>query len=152
MEKLSAEFFEGRLWFFYRNIACAIDKILSPSIVKAGLSPIQARILFSVCESREISVGELSEEIRMNAGNCSTMCKKLERDNYIKRYRSKEDERIVLLSPTEFGEGVVKKILHDTHETHMAMLEDFSEEQREEILTGLDKAEAFFKMLRCEED
>lgn len=142
------ESFEGRLWIFYKNIFCAIDRILSPSITNAGLSPIEARILFSVCESNEISVGQLSTDIRMNTGNCSTMCKKLEQKHLVRRYRSKEDERIVLLSPTKHGEAIVQKVLNDTHELHRSILDGLPEECTEEIIAGLDRIEAFFKTLR----
>lgn len=142
------EFLEERLWLFYRHVFCAVDTLLSPSVARAGLSLIQARILFSICESCEISVGELSGEIRMNPGNCSSMCKKLEASGLINRFRSRDDERIVLLSPTERGKSIIKKILLDTHELLKAVLEDLSLKERDEILKSLAQVEAFFKALQ----
>lgn len=148
MGKLSAEFFEGRLWLFYRNAFCAIDKMLSPAIAASELSLAQARLLFYICECNEISVGELSEQAGMNAGNCSTACKKLERNGLINRYRGKRDERIVLLSPTGRGKALCEKIQSDARRLHQAVLMDVSEEEREDIINNLDKIERFFKKLR----
>lgn len=148
MLRLSAEFFEGRLWLFYRNTFCAIDSMLSRAISASGLSLAQARLLFYICECKEISVGELSEQVGMNAGNCSTACKKLEKLGLINRYRGKQDERVVLLSPTGRGEAVYERIQSDARKLHQAVLQDVSEEEREDIINNLDKLERFFKKFR----
>lgn len=148
MEKLSSEFFEGRLWVFYRNVFCTIDNMLSPEIINAGLSLTQARILFCVCETRDISVGDLSGQINMNTGNCSTTCKKLEQQGFLTRYRSKEDERIVLLLPTEQGMNIYKEILLNASKLHHDILAKISKAEREEIINNLEKIESFFKKLK----
>lgn len=145
MKRLSAEFFEGRLWLFYRNAFYAIDKIISRAIAASELSLTQAKLLFYICECGEISVGELSEQTSMNAGNCSTACKKLERSGLISRCRSKRDERIVLLEPTGRGMALCKRILGDARKLHQAILADVSESEREGIINNLDTIERFFK-------
>lgn len=147
MGRLSAEFFEGRLWLFYKNAFCAIDRMLSRAIAASELSLAQARLLFYICECNEISVGELGEQVSMNAGNCSTACKKLERNGLINRHRSKQDERIVLLSPTGRGKALCEKIQSDARRLHQAILSGVSEEEREDIINNLDKIETFFKKL-----
>lgn len=148
MTRLSAEFLEGRLWLFYKNAFCVIDKMLTRAISASGLTLAQARLLFYICENKEISVGELGEQAGMNAGNCSTACKKLEKNGFINRRRGKRDERIVLLSPTGRGRAVYERIQDDARGLHQAILGDVSEEEREEIINNLDAIERFFNKIK----
>lgn len=148
MKKPDEIFDEGRLWLFYKNAFSTIDKLLSPAINEAGLTATQARILLFVYESGEIPVGELSERLGMNSGNCSTMCKKLEKSGQINRCRSRDDERVVLLSITDRGRRLCRKIMNTAHEMHRTILENIPGRERNEILCSLNRIEAFLKTPR----
>src|SRR5699024_11314018 len=59
---------------------------------------------------KPMSIGSLGKTIGVTGGNISNICKKLEKQGFVDRVRSEEDERIVNVELTEQGEMASKKI------------------------------------------
>ncbi|MDL2297988.1 MarR family winged helix-turn-helix transcriptional regulator [Synergistaceae bacterium OttesenSCG-928-D05] len=136
--------FENRIWHFYRTVCVSIENTFEPLLTEEGLSLIQARILFEILNQGGLSVGELSALIRMNAGNCSTMCKKLEARDFLVRERKKDDERYVVLSLTPQGKACVSRIFERAKDRQRKCLSKIGAAGREEILIQLGRLEEIF--------
>jgi DNA-binding MarR family transcriptional regulator len=84
-------------------------------------------------------VGEISQAIGSAPGNSSAMCKTLEKKGLVSRNRSLEDERIVLIAITPAGSTLLKLIEGELSSKFDPTLEQFSAEDFEEIISGMEK-------------
>ena len=55
-------------------------------------------------EHKSITVKEMGQLLYLDSGTLTPMLKKMEKAGWLKRRRSSEDERVVILSITEAGE------------------------------------------------
>ncbi|MEG1849245.1 MAG: MarR family transcriptional regulator [Oscillospiraceae bacterium] len=133
--------FEGRLWQFTRRMDTVIEDIFLPAISAENLTVPQARILFTLCERGETTVGELSAGILMNRGNCSTMCKRMEGAGLLARTRKPQDERVVCLRVTEQGRAAYERIVQTVRRAQAPAYERMSEQERRSIQSSMDAIE-----------
>jgi len=88
----------------------SLDRLMTPITQSYGLTPMQSAILNLVKHSEKPTVSTLFRSFELNQGNMSSICKKLEADGFIKKTRSKDDERCTFLSLTEKGEAAIEGI------------------------------------------
>lgn len=139
--------FESRIWQFCRNVHVCLESMFEPLLEQEGLNFLQAKLLFVVFEKKEVSVGELSALIRMNTGNCSTMCKRLESMGLLRRERKQNDERVVILRLAPHGEKVVSSVFTRAKMLQKEYLAKISEQERAAFLTQLADVEKIFLRL-----
>lgn len=139
--------FESRIWQFCRNVHVCLENMFEPLLEQEGLNFLQAKLLFVVFEKKELSVGELSALIRMNTGNCSTMCKKLESMGLLHRERKQDDERVVVLRLAPRGAKVVSSVFTRAETRQKEYLAKMSEQERSAFLTQLADVEKTFLQL-----
>ena len=60
-------------------------------------------------EEDEISVGELCKRLMLDTGTVTPMLKNTEKQGLVKRVRSEEDERVVIVTLTEEGKALYEK-------------------------------------------
>ncbi|MCR5292787.1 MAG: MarR family transcriptional regulator, partial [Eubacterium sp.] len=60
-------------------------------------------------ENENVSVGQLGKTLHLDAGTLTPLLKHLEKDGYVTRARSKEDERITVISITDKGNELKEK-------------------------------------------
>ena len=60
-------------------------------------------------EKESVNVGQLGEELHLDAGTLTPLLKRLESAGYITRQRSKEDERVTIVALTKEGEKLKEK-------------------------------------------
>ena len=68
--------------------------------------------MMALWECKEINVKELGEKLYLDSGTLTPLLKKLETKGYIKRERSKSDERNLIVTITKDGEAL-KEIAAD---------------------------------------
>ncbi len=88
-----------------RKIVSAYTPFLKP----LGLTYTQYIVLMVLWEKEVINVGQLGETLHLDAGTLSPLLKRLEKDGYVTRERSKEDERITIIHITSKGNALKKK-------------------------------------------
>ncbi|MCR5431145.1 MAG: MarR family transcriptional regulator [Lachnospiraceae bacterium] len=88
-----------------RKIVSAYTPYLKP----LGLTYTQYIVFMVLWEKESISVGRLGSILRLDAGTLTPLLKNLEKEGYVTRQRSKEDERITLISITEKGNALKEK-------------------------------------------
>ena len=81
----------------------------TPFLKPLGLTYTQYIVLMVLWEKETVSVGQLGETLYLDAGTLTPLLKRLEKAGYVTRERSKEDERITLISITPEGESLKEK-------------------------------------------
>ncbi len=90
------------LYVCSREIIRAYKPILSP----LGLTYTGYVVMMALWENDHIGVKELGDRIFLDSGTLTPLLKKMEKDGFVKRERSAEDERSVIISLTEKGHAV----------------------------------------------
>ncbi len=74
-----------------------------PYLDPLGLTYTQYLAMMVLWEHGEVSVKELGEKLYLDSGTLTPMLKMLELKGFVQRKRSREDERVLLVSLTERG-------------------------------------------------
>ena len=88
-----------------RKIVAAYTPYLKP----LGLTYTQYIVFMVLWEKENVNVGQLGSILHLDAGTLTPLLKHLEKDGYITRARSKEDERVTLISITDKGNTLKEK-------------------------------------------
>ncbi len=67
---------------------------------RVSLSPPQGRVLFGLWQDGPMPIAEISRRTGLGKPALTGMLDRLERDGYVRRVRSTEDRRVVLVEPT----------------------------------------------------
>lgn len=117
-----------------------LDTLLSAIAASCGVTLPQMAILLCLHDNAA-TLKEIRAQLRVNQGNASTVCKRLEQDGLLQKERSAVDERVVHLVLTPKGKAIIsnldaqfKKISHS--------LDQMPDEQ---IATAMD---SFHQMLQ----
>lgn len=91
--------------------ACSRKIVASytPYLKPLGLTYTQYVVMMVLWEQETVNVGQLGETLRLDAGTLTPLLKRLEAAGYVTRERSKEDERITIISITPEGEALKEK-------------------------------------------
>jgi DNA-binding MarR family transcriptional regulator len=88
-----------------RKIVAAYTPYLKP----LGLTYTQYIVFMVLWENESVNVGQLGSTLHLDAGTLTPLLKHLEKDGYITRARSKEDERVTIVSITSKGNELKEK-------------------------------------------
>ncbi|MDD7045075.1 MAG: MarR family transcriptional regulator [Peptoniphilaceae bacterium] len=114
MKENNNEFFEynNSIFSMIREIAHKIDLLLQDTANELKLTPLQLKmiIILYANKDKEVSIGNLGKAIGITGGNISNICKRLEKQGFVKRKRSEEDERVVNVVLTEEGNRAAKMV------------------------------------------
>lgn len=91
--------------------ACArkIVAEYTPYLKPLGLTYTQYIVFMVLWEKETVTAGELGKILHLDAGTLTPLLKHLEKDGYVTRQRSKEDERITNISITKKGNALKEK-------------------------------------------
>ncbi|MCR5686268.1 MAG: MarR family transcriptional regulator [Lachnospiraceae bacterium] len=81
----------------------------TPYLKPLGLTYTQYVVLMVLWEKESINVGQLGEILRLDAGTLTPLLKRLEKAGYVTRERSREDERVTVISITAEGGKLKEK-------------------------------------------
>ncbi|MCR5798336.1 MAG: MarR family transcriptional regulator [Eubacterium sp.] len=88
-----------------RKIVSAYTPFLKP----LGITYTQYIVFMVLWEEESVRVGQLGSTLHLDAGTLTPLLKKLEKEGYVTRERSKEDERVTVVSITEKGMALKEK-------------------------------------------
>lgn len=91
--------------------ACSkeIVKRYKPYLDPLDLTYTQYITMLVVWEEKEITVKALGDKLFLDSGTLTPVLKKLEQKGYVKRSRSKDDERNLIITLTKDGEELKKQ-------------------------------------------
>lgn len=81
----------------------------TPYLKPLGLTYTQYIVFMVLWEKESVNVGQLGRILHLDAGTLTPLLKHLEKEGFITRERSKEDERVTVISITEKGNDLKEK-------------------------------------------
>jgi len=136
---------KNELWDLVRITSMNMEAAYKPIVESHGLTMMQSRILIATAESKNINIGTISNILEISSGNGSNMCKRLEKEGFIKRIRSLNDERIVELELTDKGISTKEQICDEINKKFKPILDNKSKEDFEAIVYGIKKLNELLK-------
>ena len=95
---------ENQLCFPLYAASREVVKRYRPHLEPLGLTYTQYIAMMVFWEQKKCSVKELGEKLYLDSGTLTPVLKSLEAKGFVRRYRSTEDERVLLVEVTEKGE------------------------------------------------
>ncbi|TDV70428.1 MarR family winged helix-turn-helix transcriptional regulator [Pseudomonas sp. LP_7_YM] len=100
---------DNQLCFALYSTSLMMTKVYKPLLQELNLTYPQYLAMLVLWEEEGMTVGEVSTRLLTDPGSLTPLLKRLETEGLIRRTRSKEDERVVLLHLTEQGKALHKK-------------------------------------------
>ncbi len=97
---------DNQLCFALYSTSLTMTKVYKPLLDKLGVTYSQYVVLLALWERDEVMVSELGERVYLDSGTLTPLLKRLELLGLIRRNRSSEDERRVLVSLTAKGRAL----------------------------------------------
>ena len=100
---------ENQLCFPLYACAKEIVRGYTPLLEPLGMTYTQYIAMMVLWEHKSISIKDMGKLLYLDSGTLTPMLKKMERNGWLCRKRSQEDERIVIISITDKGEAMQEK-------------------------------------------
>jgi DNA-binding MarR family transcriptional regulator len=100
---------DNQLCFAVHSCAREITRLYRPLLEPLGLTYPQYLTLLVLWEKGEQTVNELGASLFLDSGTLTPLLKRLEAAGFIRRQRSSEDERKVIIRLTEAGEALQER-------------------------------------------
>ena len=90
--------------------ARSVTGLYTPLLKPLGLTYTQYIVLLVLWEKDGVSVTEIGKWLRLDNGTLSPLLKKLEKAGYVERQRSREDDRVLVITLTEAGRDLQEQV------------------------------------------
>lgn len=107
---------ENQLCFPLYAASREMIKLYRPFLEPLDLTYTQYVAMMVFWEVKKISVKELGKRLYLDSGTLTPVLKALEAKGFVDRYRSVEDERVLLVELTEKGEELKEKAMSIPYE------------------------------------
>ena len=111
MKKFDALKLENQLCFPLYAASREVIKQYRPHLDALDLTYTQYITMMVFWEEKKISVKELGKKLFLDSGTLTPVLKSIEAKGFVKRYRSTEDERVLIVEITEKGEALKEQAL-----------------------------------------
>ena len=99
----------NQLCFAIYSTAHAFNRVYKPLLDRLGLTYPQYLVMLVLWEGDGLTVGDIGEQLQLDSGPLTPLLKRLEAAELVKRTRSSEDERQVLIALTSRGLALREK-------------------------------------------
>jgi len=99
----------NQLCFAVYSTAHAFNRVYKPLLDRLGLTYPQYLVMLALWERDGVPVKDIGERLFLDYGTLTPLLKRLEAAHLIKRTRSREDERQVLVALTSQGQALKEK-------------------------------------------
>jgi DNA-binding MarR family transcriptional regulator len=96
-----------------REVQDLMKQKLKHAFDEVGLTTPQIFVIASLDQCGSLKISELSEKLSLSNSTVSGIVDRLEKCNFVKRNRSEEDRRVVLVSLTEEAHKIIKTAFHE---------------------------------------
>ncbi len=103
---------DNQICFAVYSAAHAFNRVYKPLLDRLGLTYPQYLVMLSLWERDGVPVKDIGERLFLDSGTLTPLLKRLETAGLVKRTRSTEDERQVLIALTPQGQALKEKALN----------------------------------------
>ena len=100
---------DNQICFAVYSAAHAFNKVYKPLLDRLGLTYPQYLVMLSLWERDGVPLKDIGERLFLDSGTLTPLLKRLEAAGLVKRTRSTEDERQVLIALTTQGQALKEK-------------------------------------------
>ncbi|AMA54883.1 MULTISPECIES: MarR family winged helix-turn-helix transcriptional regulator [unclassified Bradyrhizobium] len=100
---------DNQICFAVYSAAHAFNRVYKPLLDRLGLTYPQYLVMLVLWERDDVPVKDIGEKLFLDSGTLTPLLKRLEAAHLVKRTRSKEDERQVLIALTPQGHALKDK-------------------------------------------
>ncbi len=100
---------DNQICFAVYSTAHAFNRVYKPLLHKLGLTYPQYLVMLALWERDGVPVKDIGERLFLDSGTLTPLLKRLEAASLVKRSRSTEDERLVLIALTQQGQALKEK-------------------------------------------
>ncbi|MEH2564590.1 MULTISPECIES: MarR family transcriptional regulator [unclassified Bradyrhizobium] len=100
---------DNQICFAIYSTAHAFNRVYKPLLDRLGLTYPQYLVMLVLWERDDVPVKDIGERLLLDSGTLTPLLKRLEAADLIKRTRSTEDERQVLIALTSQGQALREK-------------------------------------------
>ena len=122
---------ENQLCFPLYAVSKEIEKKYKPFLDEIDLTYTQYIAMLVLWEHQEISAREMGRLLYLDSGTLTPVLKSLESKGFINRCRSKDDERVLIVTLTEAGLALRDRAVGVPHE--MTKLVNLSKEETHQL-------------------
>ncbi|MCU1695607.1 MAG: transcriptional regulator [Mycobacterium sp.] len=94
---------DQQLCFALYSASRAMTAAYRPVLTEMNLTYPQYLVMLVLWEEERVTVGRLGERLQLDSGTLSPLLKRLEGNGYVRRERSRDDERLVDVTLTPAG-------------------------------------------------
>ncbi|UPA30883.1 MarR family transcriptional regulator [Terrisporobacter glycolicus] len=118
MDKYESIKLDNQLCFSLYALSREVIKRYKPLLDKHGLTYTQYVAMLVMWEDEKIGFKELGKRLHLDSGTLTPVVKKLESMDLVRKYRNKEDDRVVTVELTDKGRLMKEEILHVPEEIY----------------------------------
>lgn len=111
MDKYDVLKLENQLCFSLYALSREVIKMYKPLLDPFDLTYTQYVTMMVMWEEEQITFKELGNRLYLDSGTLTPVLKKLEFKGLVRKYRSKEDDRVVIVEITDSGRALKDKII-----------------------------------------
>jgi DNA-binding MarR family transcriptional regulator len=100
---------DNQICFAVYSAAHAFNRVYKPLLDRLGLTYPQYLVMLVLWERDDVPVKDIGERLFLDSGTLTPLLKRLEAAHLVKRTRSSEDERQVLIALTPQGHALKEK-------------------------------------------
>ena len=100
---------DNQICFAVYSAGHAFNRVYKPLLEKLGLTYPQYLVMLVLWERDDVPVRDIGEKLFLDSGTLTPLLKRLEAAHLVKRTRSSEDERQVLIALTPQGHALKDK-------------------------------------------
>ena len=100
---------DNQICFAVYSTAHAFNRVYKPLLDKLRLTYPQYLVMLALWERDGVPVKDIGERLILDSGTLTPLLKRLEAASLVKRSRSTEDERLVLIALTQQGQALKEK-------------------------------------------
>ncbi len=100
---------DNQLCFPLYAAARNVTNLYTPLLKPLGLTYTQYLVFLVLWEKDGIPVGEICDRLKLDNGTLSPLLKKMQQAGYVEKVRSKDDDRVVLISLTDEGKKLQER-------------------------------------------
>lgn len=120
---------EDRVSFLTHRINARLQQLSSPILAPLQLDLYSSRIIVALAERGPMKVGQLVDLMALPQSTMSHQLKRMEKDGYVQRTRSKLDNRTVVITLSAKGEAVSETCNRWSDQVMNSISEDLSDEE-----------------------
>ena len=100
---------ENQVCFPLYAFSREVTQLYKPLLDELGLTYPQYLVMLILWEEKEQTVNQIGEKLYLDSGTLTPLLKRMEQKGIINRKRSTADERVVVVSTTDLGAGMMDR-------------------------------------------